>query len=131
MDPEDPNTVGTRTDGTKFALPGIDSLNVSARSPAPACEDSLWSFCVVSLLWPAGIPPGGAWSDRHCAAGSAQLWGLISGAVATSPRDEVPLCIDHPLFGGSSALIVGDFKLLLGPQTYAYWQGPEFPVSAP
>ena len=60
-----------------------------------------------------------------------QLWGLISGAVATSPRDEVPLCIDHPLFGGSSALIVGDFKLLLGPQTYAYWQGPEFPVSAP
>eukprot|EP01043_Picozoa_sp_COSAG02_P090182 COSAG02_NODE_27072_length_617_cov_1.272201_1_plen_28_part_10 len=28
----------------------------------------------------------------------------------------MPICIDHPLFNGSSALIVGDWKLMLGPQ---------------
>ena len=48
VDPEDPNTVGTRTDGTKFALPGVDSLNVSAaplRRPARLsirCGPSVW-----------------------------------------------------------------------------------------
>ena len=58
---------------------------------------------------------------------SLNLWGLLSGKNTTSPRTEVPICIDHPLFNGSSALIVGDWKLLLGPQNYGYWQGPEFP----
>ena len=31
----------------------------------------------------------------------------------------------------SGSIRVGDFKLLLGPQAYAYWQGPDFPVRAP
>ena len=82
VDPEDPNTVGVHSDGTKYALPPVESLN---------------------------------------------LWSLLSGENNTSPRDEVPICIDHPLFNGSSALIVGDYKLLLGPQNYGYWQGPAFP----
>lgn len=55
------------------------------------------------------------------------MWGVISGVEQSSPRQEVPLCIDQPLQNGSSALIVGDFKLLLGPQQLSYWQGPEFP----
>lgn len=82
VDPEDPAKEGIRSDGTKYPLPPIDSLN---------------------------------------------LWGLISGATAKSPRDEIPVCIDMPLMNGSSALIVGDFKLLLGPQQLSYWQGPAFP----
>lgn len=58
---------------------------------------------------------------------SLNLWSLLSGENNTSPRNEVPICIDHPLFNGSSALIVGDYKLMLGPQNYGYWQGPAFP----
>ena len=48
----------------------------------------------------------------HC----AQLWGFVSGVEKTSPRTEVPICIDMPLMNGTSALIVGDYKLLLGHQ---------------
>eukprot|EP01043_Picozoa_sp_COSAG02_P021420 COSAG02_NODE_1088_length_14670_cov_237.088326_6_plen_218_part_00 len=82
MDPEDPNTVHTTSDGTKYPMPGIDSIN---------------------------------------------LWGFISGVEQTSPRAEVPICIDMPLMNGTSALIVGDYKLLLGHQNLAFWQGPSFP----
>jgi len=82
VDPEDPNKVGTRSDGTKFDLPGIDSIN---------------------------------------------MWGLISGSERKSPRREIPVCIDMPLQRGATALIVDDYKLLLGPQAFSYWQGPAFP----
>ena len=58
---------------------------------------------------------------------SINLWGYISGVEKTSPRTEVPICIDMPLFNGTSALIVGDYKMLLGPQNLAFWQGPSFP----
>mmetsp|Transcript_37204 Transcript_37204/g.118394 ORF Transcript_37204/g.118394 Transcript_37204/m.118394 type:complete len:158 (-) Transcript_37204:51-524(-) len=54
------------------------------------------------------------------------MWPVLSGEVAASPRQEIPLTIHHPMFN-NSALIVGDFKLLLGPQRFSYWQGPEFP----
>ena len=46
-------------------------------------------------------------------------WGHISGVEKTSPRTEMPTCIDSPVSDGSSALIVGDYKLLLGPQILA------------
>ena len=73
VDPEDPNTVGTRTDGTKFALPGVDSLNVSTRSPAPACKalDSLWPLCVVRSSGLRGFLRGEL--GLTGTAGSAQL----------------------------------------------------------
>eukprot|EP01045_Picozoa_sp_COSAG04_P048925 COSAG04_NODE_19030_length_426_cov_1.278287_1_plen_65_part_00 len=41
VDPEDPNTVGTHSDGTKYRLPGIDSINMvratlpSSSAPSP------------------------------------------------------------------------------------------------
>ena len=79
--PEDPNTVGVRSDGSRFTLPGVDSIN---------------------------------------------MWGLVAGVEKSSPRQELPLVIAHPMFN-TTALIVGDFKLLLGPQTESYWQGPDFP----
>ena len=49
----------------------------------------------------------------------ALQWGHISGVEKTSPRTEMPTCIDSPVSDGSSALIVGDYKLLLGPQILA------------
>jgi hypothetical protein len=55
---------------------------------------------------------------------SINMWGMISGVEATSPRQEIPHCINHPLYNWS-ALTVGDYKLLLGPQTLAFWQGPD------
>lgn len=81
VDPTDPSKVGTRSDGTRFDLPPIDSIN---------------------------------------------LWPVISGAVEKSPRAEIPITIHHPIFN-NSALIVGDYKLLLGEQSLSYWQGPAFP----
>ena len=82
VDVEDPNTVHTSSDGSKYPMPGVDSIN---------------------------------------------MWGYVTGVEKTSPRTEVPICIDMPLFNGTSALIVGDYKLLLGPQNLAFWQGPAFP----
>jgi len=54
------------------------------------------------------------------------MWQLVIGVEKSSPRQELPLVIAHPMFN-TTALIVGDFKLLLGPQTESYWQGPDFP----
>lgn len=47
------------------------------------------------------------------------MWGLISGVEKTSPRTELPLVIDHPT-SHNAALIVGDYKLLLGTIGLAY-----------
>ena len=41
------------------------------------------------------------------------MWGLISGVEKSSPRTELPLVMDHPT-SHNAALIVGDYKLLLG-----------------
>jgi len=57
---------------------------------------------------------------------SLNMWPLISGDVSTSPRQEIPLAVHHPLFL-NSALIVGSYKLMLGTQLLSYWQGPSFP----
>ena len=57
----------------------------------------------------AGLPP----------LDSLDLWPLISGANSTSPRTEVPV--------GPDALISGRFKLLLGRQGQAGWDGPLAP----
>ena len=80
-DSKDSNTVGTRPDGSEYALPGVDSMN---------------------------------------------MWGVLSGVERSSPRTELPLVIDHPT-SHNAALIVGDYKLLLGTTGLAYWQGNAFP----
>lgn len=41
-------------------------------------------------------------------------------------RQEIPHCINHPLYN-MSALTVGTYKLLLGLQFFAFWQGPNYP----
>merc|ERR1712110_989940 len=81
VDPADPNTDGVRSDGSKFSLPGVDSIN---------------------------------------------MWPLVAGEVAASPRQEIPVTVHHPIFN-DSALIIGAYKVLLGPQSLSYWQGPAFP----
>ena len=56
------------------------------------------------------------------------MWGYITGKVKDSPRTEMMLSNQFKrgtLF--SAALIVGDYKLILGTQPYGFWQGPIFP----
>ena len=58
------------------------------------------------------------------------MWPLISGQNSTSPRVEIAAVVDASIRKGlrnSSALIVGDWKLLTGVQLLSYWQGPAFP----
>jgi len=47
------------------------------------------------------------------------MWPLLSGQVSASPRNELPL--------DTSAIIYGRWKLLLGDQRNAAWQGPRYP----
>jgi len=47
------------------------------------------------------------------------VWPLIAGETAQSPRGELPL--------GKSAIIRGQWKLLLGDQHGAAWHGPDYP----
>ena len=51
------------------------------------------------------------------------LWPLLSGANATSPRVEVPIDVT----GNSRGIISGNWKLLLGNQIGAGWEGPVYP----
>jgi len=80
----------------------------------------------------AGVDPADA---AAAAAGlppidSIDMWPLLSGAAASSPRTEIPLAVDANLGqirGAVSALIVGEWKILQGLQRQSFWQGPEFP----
>lgn len=68
------------------------------------------SFCTADALAAAsGLPP----------IDSLDQWPLLSGANTTSPRTELPL--------GPNGFISGQWKLLLGQQGSAGWQGPTFP----
>lgn len=92
-----------------------------------------WAETVCGLLVPRS---GGAQRDtddvgsclgvdaRAAAAGlpqydSLDMWPLLSGANATSPRTEVPV--------GPGALVTTRWKLLLGRVSSAGWDGPLFP----
>jgi len=56
------------------------------------------------------------------------VWPLVSGANATSPRTELPLTLGpHQPGGSNGALIVGNYKLLLGTQLPAIVPGRTYP----
>lgn len=61
----------------------------------------------------AGLPP----HDSH------NLWPLLSGENATSPRRELAVGAEHELCG----LIAGRFKVVLGKNAMAGWTGKVFP----
>lgn len=50
---------------------------------------------------------------------SLDMWPLISGEIATSPRTEI--------HASTRALISGDFKILMGNMEQAGWTGPQYP----
>ena len=61
---------------------------------------------------------------------------LSSGAVGSSPRTQMLLSSEPGFADGgklpsdhdwNGALIVGDWKLILGRQTYGFWQAPRYP----
>ena len=56
------------------------------------------------------------------------MWGYLMGKVRASPRTEMML--SNQVKNGvvkTAALIVGDYKLILGTQLYGFWQGPVYP----
>ena len=61
----------------------------------------------------AGLPP----------VDGLDLWPLLSGATGVSPRTEVAVDIK----GDSLCLIQGQYKLLVGNQIIAGWEGPIYP----
>jgi len=56
---------------------------------------------------------------------SLNMWPYLSGDVASSPRTEVAL--GDPNGNGINGLILGDYKILLGPNHQAGWTGPVYP----
>lgn len=52
---------------------------------------------------------------------SIDMWPFLSGKVAQSPRDILPV--------GNGCLVVGDYKLILGKSSPDFWQGLKYPNS--
>ena len=61
------------------------------------------------------------------------MWPYLTGNVTSSPRTEMMIGTEpnvgkngpSPYWNG--ALISGDFKLILGMQSYGFWQAPVYP----
>ena len=89
------------------------------------------TFCALAGVDPvdeqasvAGLPP----------VDGVNVWPLVSGQNATSPREDIfigPMVIDRIVLSGYG-LIRGEYKILLGFHIYASWTGPKYPnVTAP
>jgi len=50
------------------------------------------------------------------------MWPYITGAVAQSPRTSMMISSED-----NGALISGDYKLIIGVQSYGFWQAPNYP----
>jgi len=80
----------------------------------------------------AGVDP----TDHRAAASglppidSEDIWPLLSGANTSEPHEYIPIVVNHEMRSGKgsvSALLMGNYKLLVGVQQMSYWQGPDFP----
>ena len=88
---------------------------------------------------PAGVPSVDGYD----------MWPYLVGDAAASPRTEImletgckalgcaaPGCVGCNAklpcgrFPCTGALISGDFKIILGMQSYGFWQGPIYPASS-
>ena len=83
------------------------------------------TFCALAGVSPADAAKVGTRADgvkfALPAVDSLSMVDYVSGTASASPRNEVPLSIGSPT-SGSGALIVGDFKLIIGSVTYSFWQ---------
>ena len=80
----------------------------------------------------AGVDP----TDHRAAASglppidSEDIWPLLSGANTSEPHEYIPIVVNYEMRSGKgsvSALLMGNYKLLVGVQQMSYWQGPDFP----
>ena len=61
------------------------------------------------------------------------MWPYLTGKTDKSPRTEIMIGSEHfrqktgELGGWNGALISGDLKLILGIQSYSFWQSPVYP----
>jgi len=59
------------------------------------------------------------------------MWPYLTGAAAASPRTEMVISSEY--LGGekwNAALITGDYKLVVGTQSYGFWMAPNYPNSS-
>lgn len=103
---------------TAFASGGFVPQSVRGTTQDGVVHIADWygTFCEMAGVDPtdyvaaqAGLPP----------VDSFNIWPLISGSNATSPRNEIPV--------SQTALIQGQYKLLTGQQIEATWSGPQYP----
>ena len=54
-------------------------------------------------------------------------WPFLSGEAPSSPRTVIPFTMGQHQPGDGGAIISGEYKLLFGVQSPAFWNGPEYP----
>ena len=74
------------------------------------------TFCALAGVDPTDTPAAKA---NLPPIDSLNMWPLISGQNSTSPRVDIPISM--------TALISGDYKILLGTNRMAGWTGPVYP----
>ena len=55
------------------------------------------------------------------------MWPFLTGGAVASPRTTIPFTMGHHQPGCGGSIINGTYKLLLGTQSPAFWNGPEYP----
>merc|ERR1712118_261510 len=60
------------------------------------------------------------------------LWPYISGEAAASPRSEMLISAENVSIAKqpkalNGALISGDYKIIIGTQSYGFWTAPNYP----
>ena len=119
----------------------------SARSPTPKTKTVRDQYVHASDWYPTLCTLAGghdcfdtvtAAARKVPAVDGFDMWPYLAGSNATSPRTEImvarcqlPTKDDPPISKGSpdcsGAIIVGEYKLIVGMQGYAFWQGPVYP----
>lgn len=94
-------------------------------------------YISVADLYPTLLTlAGGVPTDDHSGlppVDGFDMWPYIVGNVSSSPRTEIMIGSETFMQktgvrgGWNGALISGNFKLVLGIQSYGFWQGPVFP----
>ena len=92
------------------------SVGGSARDGYMHVADWYPTLCGLAGVNASDGGPGWPDIDGH------DMWPYVTGKAADSPRTEIMLSSED-----TGALISGDFKLILGVQSYGFWTAPNYP----
>lgn len=93
-----------------------DSVRNSTRDGYIHAAD--WYPTLCSLAGVNASDGGPSWPEID----GKDMWPYLTGKVTSSPRTEIMLSSDD-----TGALISGDFKLIIGIQSYGFWTSPNYP----